>query len=177
MSDGTSVSQLSGNMQQMTPQQQQVMQQQMAQQQAMQHQAAMAQQQQAMQQQMAQQQAMQQQMAQQQAMQQQMMENNGDDEVNDILHDLQQQHSGAPNNQMNEGFTNMGVNGVQTPSTKALPSNVNEVVEIIKEPYQYQHFNVILNLSFIDELLPRHLGSFLGEDGASSIRGVLLKSY
>ena len=116
-----------------------------------------------------------QQAMQQQAMQQQMMEG-GEEEVNDILHDLQQQHSGQPNNQMNEGFSNMGVNGVQTPSTKALPSNVNEVIEMVKEPLSVSALYIILNLSFIDELLNKHLGSILGEDGASSIKGILLKS-
>jgi hypothetical protein len=77
---------------------------------------------------------------------------------------------------MAEGFTNMGVNGIQAPGAKALPGSFNEVVDVIKEPLSVSALYVILNLSFIDDLLNKYLGSFLGDDGSSSIKGVLLKS-
>jgi len=182
---GTSVSQLGGGMQ-MTPQQQQAMaQQHAAQQQAMaQQQQAMAQAQQQGQQQGQEQFTPQQQaaMAQhQQAMmaqhaQQQMMEGAGEEEVNDILHDLQQQHGGGAGPQMNEGFSNMGINGIQAPGAQALPNSFNGVVDMIKEPLSVSALYVILNLSFVDELLNKYLGSFIGENGASSIKGVVLKA-
>ena len=59
---------------------------------------------------------------------------------------------------------------------KALPGNLNEVIDAVKDPLTVSSLYVILNLSFVNELLNKYLGSFLGEDGATSIKGILLKS-
>ena len=70
----------------------------------------------------------------------------------------------------------MGINGIQAPGAQALPNSFNGVVDMIKEPLSVSALYVILNLSFVDELLNKYLGSFIGENGASSIKGVVLKA-
>ena len=88
------------------------------------------------------------------------------EDVNDILQDLQSQH----NPQMEVG--NSILNNI--PNSKS--GNLDNIMDIVKNPVAVSCLYVLLNLRFFDDLMIKYLGSFLGESGSSSIKGVIFKA-
>jgi len=92
------------------------------------------------------------------------------DDVNEILQDLQSQHQPQMDihpSMMQNLPSNMG---------RQSSGNFDGVMEVAKDPLTVSCLYVILNLKFFDELLSKYLGGFLGEEGTSSIKGVLIKA-